>query len=942
MAIAFVAAGARTKADASASGFAQSVALPAGHLSGHWLVMYVITDDNSGAFTPAGWSEIGDFHPASSTSSPYAGYPHVNVFHRIDNGSLGSSVTVLFNTNPWPTGSPYVLAWTEAYSGVDTAGPVESIAASMSVATTDALAHPQVTTVADQTWLLSLRAVGADTAKTFTISGGTNTERVDDSHGSPAAPSAASYTAGPLSTGLQTQRTTTASAAVEYGSVGVSLVIKPSGAANATPSAGAATGTGTAYNASVAAVNGGWELCGDELPVYSALIDWDNLPTPLNPNWTFEDTGSGWTAFGGGTYQRSQTQAYEGTWSAELTTNGGASPRIESDKFAVTVGRRYKASGYIFPDADLPSTASFSINWYTAGDVYISTSSNLFTPTTNDWTYADGFFVAPATAAKGAVLMDITGSPAAGIHIYGDLIRLDDDEDDDHFTRLNPAEETAGDIISEITFTYGRDQDRQLSPAAIGSGAFSVINVDRKYSPENLQSVLSGTLNPARDTKWTVTWSGTEYPLFRGRLDDFEVKSAFTDRTVGFTFLDGLSLLQGVKLSTAVYESMRIGELVSTVLDLAGWTGPRDIDLGATVVPFWWVEGTDAFAAIQDLVKSEGPPSIAYQAPDGTFVFRDRHHRLQRTESLAAQATYAAAEIDCAAPAATGFDFTDPFTYSHGWRDIVNVVTFDVPERNPDAAFTAVWTSENTISLSTGEAVEINVTTSDPFKDAITPVSGTDFSVTGAGTVNVTLSRNSGASAKITLLAVGGAVSIAGLQLRARAIPVQRTRKVDRRDSGSITAHGERVYPDDAPWANVNDADAIASMILLHYSSRRPTVQIRLVTQDPAHFLQVLQRTVSDRIHITNDEMRLDDDFFVERVTHTITRINQTGKPPVHSVTLGCEKQLGAVANPFTFDKRGAGFDDGVFDPIQADSASTVFIFDHPTQGQFDTGLFGT
>ena len=39
--------------------------------------------------------------------------------------------------------------------------------------------------------------------------------------------------------------------------------------------------------------------------------------------------------------------------------------------------------------------------------------------------------------------------------------------------------------------------------------------------------------------------------------------------------------------------------------------------------------------------STEGPPSIAYVGPDGTFIFRDRHHRLLRAASLTPQATFA-------------------------------------------------------------------------------------------------------------------------------------------------------------------------------------------------------------------------------------------------------------------------------------------------------------
>jgi hypothetical protein len=137
----------------------------------------------------------------------------------------------------------------------------------------------------------------------------------------------------------------------------------------------------------------------------------------------------------------------------------------------------------------------------------------------------------------------------------------------------------------------------------------------------------------------------------------------------------------------------------------------------------------------------------------------------------------------------------------------------------------------------------------------------------------------------------------------------------------------------------VNDADAIAGAILLRYAQRRPTVQLRVVTEDPIHFLQVVSRTIGDRIHILNGEMGLDDDFFVERITHQIQRINVPGRPPVHSVILGCEKAGVQSSNPFRFDVRGAGFDQGIFDPIQADNPFTVFVFDTST---FDSSQFGT
>jgi len=795
MAIAFKAAGARTKLDVATlppggGSTSVSVALPAGHASGDWLILVYLADNNLNPPTPAGWTLLAVSNPAPSTQSPYKGYPRLIVWHRVDNGSLGASVSLSVSTQTWPTGDPYLIAFTAAYTGVDTTGPIDTWSQSSTVSTDAAFAHPQLTTAVNQDWLLTVRAGSSgDTAQTFTISGGTNSERVDDNDGFGELGAALYDSNGGLAPGLQTQRTTTSSDAfLEYGSAGFSIALKPASTATVVnASAGTATAAGTAYDATVQAVSGPWDLCSvGGLPQYAFEVDWDG----------------------------------------------------------------------------------------------------------------DGSF--------------------------------------------SPGDDVTPDLISEVTATYGRDQERQLNPAAVGSSAFTLNNSNGTYYPDDPSSPLFGDLNPAREMRAQVQYDTTTYPIARGRIDDYDLRVDRANRTVEFTFLDGLNDLQGVKLSTGVYTAMRTGALIDTILDLAGWTGGRDIDLGATVVPYWWAEGTDAFAAINELVKSEGPPSIAYVGPDNTFIFRDRHHRLLRTESVSVQAEFSAQAVGCDSPASTGLDFTAPFTYAHGWRDIINSVSFDVPERIVSGDLEDVWTSEDTISLGIGQSTEIAISTSDPFVDAVTPVSGTDYTVSGAGTLNVVMSRTSGQSVKITLLAVGGAVVVSSLKLRAKPITVTKTIKVTRQDTGSITLHGERAYPDAAPWANANDADAIAGMVLLQYAQRRPTVQLRVVSENPEHFVQLLTRTVSDRIHITHGEASLDADFFVERVTHTVRRINQDGKPPVHAVVFGCERDLVSTANPFRFDVRGSGFDQGVFDPITADNASTVFIFDHPAQGVFDTGLFGT
>lgn len=204
------------------------------------------------------------------------------------------------------------------------------------------------------------------------------------------------------------------------------------------------------------------------------------------------------------------------------------------------------------------------------------------------------------------------------------------------------AENVTADVLASgpVTFQYGRDQSRALSPPAVGTLGFTLCNADRIYSPENPDSPIADDIAPAAAIKVEEVIDNVLYPLMTGRVDLFDVRTDRGDRSAVITGLDGLALLRGAKISTELYEAQRTGTLIGVILDAIGWTAPRDLDLGATHVPWWWASQADAFDLLAELLASEGPPSVAYVAPDGTFVFRDRHHRLLRAASLTSQAMF--------------------------------------------------------------------------------------------------------------------------------------------------------------------------------------------------------------------------------------------------------------------------------------------------------------
>jgi len=510
---------------------------------------------------------------------------------------------------------------------------------------------------------------------------------------------------------------------------------------------------------------------------------------------------------------------------------------------------------------------------------------------------------------------------------------------------------TGEDITADVldggrwTFGYGRDQTRQLSPGSIGRAAFTLCNADRVYSPENTASPLNDFLQPGRRVQMDADFQGTDYPLFRGRLDDFTVVPDRSNRTADFTVLDDLYTLQNRNLSTAVFAGQRTGTLINQILDEVDWPiGQRDLDVGGTFVPWWWIEGQDALSAIQDLVASEGPPAIAYIAPNGVFTFKDRHHRLIDPASVTSQAAFAARRVACDTAAVTGFSYTDPFVYEHGWRDVVNTFDVTIPVYTPDPGPSVVVSLTDPFTIAGGDTVMIQLVSSGAFINAITPTtgppgSGADIIFTGAGALNRGLSRTSGQSTILTLTAVGPK-TILSVQLRATAVPQSGSARATEQDPGAVFDGIVKSYPVQITWSTFNDLEAVGDVVIGRYSTRKPIVKMRVVVCDDAHLTQILSRTISDRVTIRNGELGLDGDFFVERVDHTISRIG-TETLPQHALVAGCEKSFDEfVVNPFTFDKAGAGFNDGYFGAVGLDNPAMVWIWD--TQSQFSVNEFGT
>lgn len=469
-----------------------------------------------------------------------------------------------------------------------------------------------------------------------------------------------------------------------------------------------------------------------------------------------------------------------------------------------------------------------------------------------------------------------------------------------------------------INWRYGRDQARSLASISPGEVQLELDNVSQIFSPDNPGSVLAGFLSPGKPVLIRATYNDQTVNLFHGFVDNYELHPDSNDQSVLMTAMDVLQYLSNAEISTDLYPSIQTGEAIEIILDKVNWPqSKRHIDQGASTIRWWWLEDSNGLEAVQDLVEAEGMPSIAYVDAFGNFVFRNRHHRLLSTPSTSIQA-YIRSCADFDEP-----NFSSPITYDIGWKDIINQINIEVDELMPQVV-EVIWSQdEDWINIVPGDTFTVTIKATDPFMNAIIPsVSNGDIVLKeGTGSIaSVNLTEQSGQSATLTITAGVDPVVIKSLQVRANPIKSAQKKKVLQEDSTSVATYGPQTEGSGSfDLVNVNDMESIAQIILGQRSERLAVVHIKLNNGHPIRISHILNRRLSDRIHI--EEMLqtfMNDDYFIEVLEHELDSAGTS-----HILTIGCEKAreqlvVSEEENPFpafTFDVTGQGFDDGYFAP---------------------------
>lgn len=473
----------------------------------------------------------------------------------------------------------------------------------------------------------------------------------------------------------------------------------------------------------------------------------------------------------------------------------------------------------------------------------------------------------------------------------------------------SPASDVTADVPGDpgLVIDTGRDGSRALSPPKVPSASFELRNDHGRYSNERgaspvyqlvrpgtpvVMAAAYGTARPYRSAtpyRAAVAYRGiATWTLARTRIDATTQDATLGAQRVRVATLGATSTLVGRSVTVPLQAAIRTDQAVTMILDAAGWpAGRRAISLGDTTLLYWWADGKSAWDALAEITAAEGPGCM-YEDADGVLHWENRNYRTVAPRSVTPQAAF----FDQRAGGGVPYRGERPYranrlyrgnvdalyftalTYEPGWKTLYARATY-ATKRRALGALGVVWSYGADITLSAGQSRTLFARPTDPFQSAVAPVLGTDYAL-ASGTATVALDASSGFVAIITVTAGGGGCTItgpaaspgSGLQLRARPLAVVSETVVQSSlpTSGPATAYGGIQTLAVAGWPEIDVAmaEGVCNAWVARYNVPRPQVTISVVAVDGAHFGQIVQRGVSDRISLRSEATGIAADVWIE------------------------------------------------------------------------------
>ena len=180
-------------------------------------------------------------------------------------------------------------------------------------------------------------------------------------------------------------------------------------------------------------------------------------------------------------------------------------------------------------------------------------------------------------------------------------------------------------LVTALAIERGRTDE--FAEFAAGKCVLTLENDDRRFDPWYTLSPIYGLVAPRRGVRVVATYGGTDYPLFKGKIEEIEPTGHKGNRTVLITAYDGLRDLGAVDVpDVALQTSITTDEAITAILTAAGWPlAERDLDVGNDTLGYWWTPGGQkAKTNLDDLARSEF--GAFFMARDGKATFINRRN----------------------------------------------------------------------------------------------------------------------------------------------------------------------------------------------------------------------------------------------------------------------------------------------------------------------------
>lgn len=470
---------------------------------------------------------------------------------------------------------------------------------------------------------------------------------------------------------------------------------------------------------------------------------------------------------------------------------------------------------------------------------------------------------------------------------------------------------------------------RDSAPTALmaTSGSFSFVldnsarnsvSTQGAYSPGHASCRTGFRIGAA--VRWSVTYSGVTTYLFVGRIVAIAPEAGSNQsREVRVSCLDWIDVAAGTVLNALpTLLDQRSDQVFGRVLDECNGRTPHALSIGLGTETFVYAgeigeEGPLLTELARVVISERGYMFIsADTVQGGTLVYQGRSAR-QLLFDVSATISNTMDGVDVEATMAR----------------MINRIRLTVYPRTVDAAATTVlWEMTRRQLIAAGESVTIEGRYNDPTNpdvkvggiEQVTPVSGTDFSLTtdidGGGTdltadldVQTTISGRSA-----TFVVTNNAVESGyfQLQIRGKAIRHYNPQTVNVQDDNSIRTYGPRTLPIDLPYVtDAGTARSLGEALLSGWGGMVPLptkVRIKANTSD-ALMTQVLNRRIGDKIGLVETVTGLvtDTPTTDQVVGYHINGIRLTYGP---GVMLQCEWTLtpppAALVGAWVLDEVGA------------------------------------